>query len=100
MKEYTQQALCRKVAGAAAPVLFQGTIRDNLRWGNENASDEELWQALRLSRPGEIVEGKEGQLISGWSRGDGISGGQKQRLSIARAPEEAGDPDSDDSSSV
>ena len=63
VKEYTQQALCRKVAVVQQrSVLFQGTIRDNLRWGNENASDEELWQALEVAQAREIVEGKEGQL--------------------------------------
>ena len=87
VKEYTQQALCRKVAVVQQrSVLFQGTIRDNLRWGNENASDEELWQALELAQAREIVEGKEGQLDFRLEQGGrNLSGGQKQRLSIARA---------------
>ena len=87
VKEYTQEALCRKIAVVQKrSVLFQGTIRDNLRWGNENASDEELWQALEVAQAREIVEGKEGQLDFRLEQGGrNLSGGQKQRLSIARA---------------
>ena len=87
VKEYTQEALCRKIAVVQQrSVLFQGTIRDNLRWGNENASDEELWQALEVAQAREIVEGKEGQLDFQLEQGGrNLSGGQKQRLSIARA---------------
>ena len=87
VKEYTQEALCRKIAVVQQrSVLFQGTIRDNLRWGNENASDEELWQALEVAQAREIVEGKEGQLDFRLEQGGrNLSGGQKQRLSIARA---------------
>ena len=87
VKEYTQEALCRKIAVVQQrSVLFQGTIRDNLRWGNENASDEELWQALEVAQAREIVEGKEGQLDFWLEQGGrNLSGGQKQRLSIARA---------------
>lgn len=87
VKEYTQGALCRKIAVVQQrSVLFQGTIRDNLRWGNENASDEELWQALEVAQAREIVEGKEGQLDFRLEQGGrNLSGGQKQRLSIARA---------------
>ena len=87
VKEYTQEALCRKIAVVQQrSVLFQGTIRDNLRWGNENASDEELWQAREVAQAREIVEGKEGQLDFRLEQGGrNLSGGQKQRLSIARA---------------
>ncbi len=87
VKEYSQQALCRKIAVVQQrSVLFQGSIRDNLRWGNENASDEELWQALEVAQAREIVEGKEGQLDFRLEQGGrNLSGGQKQRLSIARA---------------
>ena len=86
-KMYTQEALCRKIAVVQQrSVLFQGSIRDNLRWGNENASDEELWQALEVAQAREIVEGKEGQLDFRLEQGGrNLSGGQKQRLSIARA---------------
>lgn len=67
-------------------VLFQGTIRENLLWGNENATDEELWQALRVSQAEEFVVQKEGGLDAPVEQeGRNLSGGQKQRLSIARA---------------
>lgn len=67
-------------------VLFKGTIRDNLRWGNEKASDEELWQALELAQAKEFVEQKDGKLDAFIEQeGRNLSGGQKQRLSIARA---------------
>ncbi|MDO4303116.1 MAG: ABC transporter ATP-binding protein [Bacillota bacterium] len=67
-------------------VLFKGTIRENLLWGNENATDEELWQALRISQAEEFVLQKEGGLDAPIEQeGRNLSGGQKQRLSIARA---------------
>lgn len=67
-------------------VLFYGTIRDNLRWGNENASDGELLRALELAQAKEIVEGKEGGLDFVIEQGGrNLSGGQRQRLTIARA---------------
>lgn len=67
-------------------VLFKGTIRDNLKWGNENASDEELWEALRTAQAEEFVLQKKGRLDEMIEQeGRNLSGGQKQRLSIARA---------------
>lgn len=67
-------------------VLFYGTIRENLRWGNENASDGELLRALELAQAKEIVEGKEGGLDFVIEQGGrNLSGGQRQRLTIARA---------------
>ena len=67
-------------------VLFEGTIRDNIKWGNENASDEEIWDAIRNAQAAEVVEGKDGQLDAVVEQnGRNFSGGQKQRLSIARA---------------
>lgn len=67
-------------------VLFQGTIRDNLLWGNENAGDEELWQALRTAQAEEFVLQKKDRLDERIEQeGRNLSGGQKQRLSIARA---------------
>jgi len=67
-------------------VLFKGTIRENLLWGNENATDEELWQALRIAQAEEFVLKKEKQLDEMIEQeGRNLSGGQKQRLSIARA---------------
>lgn len=67
-------------------VLFCGTIRDNLKWGNEEASDDELWEALRIAQAEEFVLKKEKQLDEMIEQeGRNLSGGQKQRLSIARA---------------
>lgn len=67
-------------------VLFQGTIRDNMKYGNENASDEDIWKALEIAQAKEIVEGKENQLdYQIEQNGRNLSGGQKQRLTIARA---------------
>ncbi len=67
-------------------VLFKGTIRENLLWGNENATEEELMEALRIAQAKEIVDGKEGGLSYGIEQGGkNLSGGQRQRLTIARA---------------
>lgn len=66
--------------------LFKGTIRDNLLWGNENATDEQLYKALEISQAKEIVENKPQKLDFQISQGgQNLSGGQKQRLTIARA---------------
>ena len=66
--------------------LFKGSIRDNLKWGREDASDEDLWQALTAAQGKEVVEGKPGQLdFMLEQNGKNLSGGQKQRLTIARA---------------
>lgn len=67
-------------------VLFKGTIRENLLWGNENATDEELWQALKTAQAEEFVIQKDGKLDAPVEQeGRNLSGGQRQRLSIARA---------------
>ena len=67
-------------------VLFQGTIRDNLKWGKEDAGDEELWEALRVAQAEEFVLQKKDKLDEMIEQeGRNLSGGQKQRLSIARA---------------
>ena len=67
-------------------VLFSGTINDNLRWGNPNASDEEMLQACRLAQADEFIQrfpdGYDTHIEQG---GSNVSGGQKQRLCIARA---------------
>lgn len=83
----SRAALCGKVGVVQQrAVLFQGSIRDNLRWGNENASDSALWEALTAAQAKEVVEGKPGQLDFQLEQGGrNLSGGQKQRLSIARA---------------
>ncbi|MBR6094395.1 MAG: ABC transporter ATP-binding protein [Lachnospiraceae bacterium] len=67
-------------------VLFAGTIRDNLLWGNENATDGELMKAVETSQSAEIIKKKEGGLDAFVEQGGkNFSGGQKQRLTIARA---------------
>ena len=67
-------------------VLFTGTIRENLQWGKEDATDEECWEALRIAQAEEFVrqlpKGLETKVME---NGKNFSGGQKQRLTIARA---------------
>lgn len=67
-------------------VLFKGSIRDNLKWGNGDATDEMLWKAIEAAQAKDVVEKKEGQLDFEINQGGkNLSGGQKQRLTIARA---------------
>lgn len=67
-------------------VLFAGTIADNLRWGKNDATEEEMWKALDIAQATEVVKGKEGGLDYMIEQGGkNLSGGQKQRLTIARA---------------
>ena len=67
-------------------VLFKGTIADNLKWGNENAAQEDMEEALRISQAKEFVDQKQGRLEFRIEQGGrNLSGGQKQRLTIARA---------------
>lgn len=67
-------------------VLFAGTIRQNLCWGKEDATDEELWNALETAQAREVVKDKEGELEAKVEQGGvNFSGGQRQRLTIARA---------------
>ncbi|UBH04952.1 multidrug ABC transporter ATP-binding protein [Leucobacter sp. Psy1] len=68
------------------PYLFSGTVATNLRFGNEAATDEELWEALRVAQGDDFVRAKEHGLDEPISQGGtSVSGGQRQRLSIARA---------------
>ena len=67
-------------------MLFKGTIRQNLLWGNENATDDMLWQALDIAQAREVVKDKPGELDAEITQGGAnLSGGQRQRLTIARA---------------
>ena len=67
-------------------VLFKGTIRSNLQWGKPDATEEEMWKALELAQASEVVEGKDGKLDATVAQnGKNFSGGQRQRLTIARA---------------
>ncbi|KAA6430874.1 ABC transporter ATP-binding protein [Agrococcus sediminis] len=68
------------------PYLFAGTVASNLRYGNEGATDEQLWRALEIAQAAGFVQQMQGQLGARISQGGtNVSGGQRQRLSIARA---------------
>ena len=67
-------------------VLFQGTLRDNMKWGNDDATDEQIYKALDIAQAREFVDQKgEGLDLPIEQEGRNLSGGQKQRLTIARA---------------
>ena len=66
-------------------VLFKGTIRDNLRWGNPDATDAELLEAVQTAQAGEVLAQKGGLDFELEQGGKNLSGGQKQRFTIARA---------------
>jgi len=67
-------------------VLFKGTIRENLLWGNKDATDQDLWEALDIAQGREVVKSKTGELDAAVEQGGvNFSGGQRQRLTIARA---------------
>jgi len=67
-------------------VLFAGTVRSNLAWGKEDATEEEMQQALSVAQAAEVVDKKDGKLDAEVEQGGkNFSGGQKQRLTIARA---------------
>lgn len=87
VKDYAINDLRQKIGIVMQKaVLFKGTIRDNLLWGNENASEEDIYEALKVSQALEVVEGKKNGLDSEVAQGGkNFSGGQKQRLTIARA---------------
>lgn len=87
VREYTFDTL-RELIGIVPQkaVLFKGSLRDNLRWGQENATDEELMAALKASQAYDFVENKgEGLDLMVDEGGKNFSGGQRQRLTIARA---------------
>lgn len=87
VKEYTEDSLKKKVAVVMQKaILFKGTIRDNMKWGDADASDDDILEALRVSQSLEFVEKKRGRLDAFIDQqGKNLSGGQKQRLNIARA---------------
>ncbi len=87
VREYTMEELRQKVGVVLQKaVLFQGTIRENLLWGKNNAADEELETAIEAAQAKEFVDQKEGRLdFKVAQAGRNLSGGQKQRLTIARA---------------
>lgn len=68
------------------PFLFSGTVASNLRFGREDATDDELWHALEIAQGRDFVEAMDGQLDARIAQGGtNVSGGQRQRLAIARA---------------
>ena len=87
VKDYaaaTLQSLVAVVPQKA--VLFSGTLRDNLRWGNDNASDDEMFAALQTAQAYDFIAAKgEGLDLMIEQGGRNLSGGQKQRLTVARA---------------
>jgi len=87
VKEYDLVSLRNSVSVVLQKnVLFSGTIASNLQWGNENATDEQMWAALKIAQADEIVRNKKDELKSKVEQGGAnFSGGQKQRLCIARA---------------
>ena len=87
IKEYDTQALRQKIGVVPQKaVLFKGTIKENLLWGNENASPDDIENALSISQSKEFVDEKEGRLDFMIAQGGkNLSGGQRQRLTIARA---------------
>ena len=84
---YSKEELNRHVAVVMQKAqLFKGTIRSNLLWGNENATDEELWHALSIAQSEDFVRQKPDKLDDPVEQGGrNLSGGQRQRLTIARA---------------
>lgn len=87
VKDYALQNL-RNLVGIVPQkaVLFKGTIRENLMWGNENATEADLERALEISQAKEFVDAKDGRLDYKITQGGkNLSGGQRQRLTIARA---------------
>ena len=87
VREYDLDTLRNNVAVVLQKnLLFSGTIKDNLRWGNENATDEEMEAACRLAQADKFIrsfpDGYDTRIEQG---GSNVSGGQKQRLCIARA---------------
>lgn len=87
VRDYSLEQLRAKIAMAPqTAVLFTGTIRENLQWGKSDATDEECWQALETAQCRDFVENlSEGLDTPVYEGGKNFSGGQKQRLTIARA---------------
>ena len=103
IKEYSLESIRKNVALVEQKSrLFRGDIRDNLLWGDENASDSELFEAADIAQATDVINSKEKRLDSEVAMyGNNFSGGQKQRLSIARSlVKKAGILILDDSSSA
>lgn len=87
VKEQDMESLRSQIAIVPQKaVLFAGTIRENMKWGKEDATDEEIMEALTIAQAAEVVQKKEGGLDAFVEQGGkNLSGGQRQRLTIARA---------------
>ncbi len=87
VKDYPMETLRGKIGMVMQKaVLFKGTIRQNLQWGRQDATDEEMFEALAIAQAKEFVDTKDGKLSAPITQGGkNLSGGQKQRLTIARA---------------
>ena len=87
VKEWSTEALREKIAVVPQKaVLFKGTIRENILWGNENATDDDIYSALKTAQAVDIVMKKDDKLDHLIEQsGRNLSGGQRQRLTIARA---------------
>ncbi|HAO68798.1 MAG TPA: ABC transporter ATP-binding protein [Ruminococcaceae bacterium] len=87
VRQMTQKQL-RQIIGYVPQksVLFSGNIASNIRYGKEDASDEEIWEALRIAQAEDFVRDEDGDLSASIAQGgQNVSGGQRQRLAIARA---------------
>ncbi len=87
VKEYCSESLLNKIGIVPQKaVLFRGTLRDNMKWGNENATDQEMIEAISVAQGKDIlISKKDGLEMFIDQGGKNLSGGQKQRLTIARA---------------
>jgi ABC-type multidrug transport system fused ATPase/permease subunit len=90
--EYSRKALIKKIGVVPQrAVLFSGSIRDNIKWGNEGATDDQIYSAIEAAQAVDVVKAKGGLDAKIEAGGKNLSGGQRQRLTIARAL--VGDPD-------
>lgn len=87
VKDYTLNGLRSKIGLVPQrSVLFKGTLRENMKWGRQDASDEDIYEALEVAQAAEFVAGKgQGLEMPIEQEGRNLSGGQRQRLTIARA---------------
>ena len=87
VRDYDTKALRSKIGVVSQKkALFAGTVRDNIRCGKQDATDEEIWQALETAQAKQMIEDKSGQLDFVLEQeGKNLSGGQRQRMNIARA---------------